>query len=120
MKTFLFRVIALTLLSGVVFAIGEKTFDWTPPDQYVDGTPLAQADIASYDIECDGTHLVNVPNVPLNTDTYQTPANTFATGTHSCVAFTVTTEGVRSEASAPVNFTVAPGQPAPPTNFAVQ
>jgi hypothetical protein len=61
-----------------------------------------------------------VPNVPLNTDTYQAAPGTFSTGTHSCVAFTVTTEGVRSGPSNTVNFTVEPGVPGAPINFAVQ
>ena len=110
----------LLLCSPLVFALGEKTFTFTPPDQYEDGTPLPQSDIASYDIECDGALLANLPNVPLNTDTYQAPQGTFATGDHACQAFTVTTEGVRSGPSNTVNFTVAPGVPSPPTSFAVQ
>jgi hypothetical protein len=104
----------------VTWAVGEKTFTFTPPTQYEDGTPLPQEKIASYDIECDGALLVNLPNVPLNTDTYQAPPGTFATGDHACVAFTVTTEGVRSGPSNTVNFTVAPGVPGAPINFAVQ
>lgn len=112
-------VIALLLLSPMVFAVGEKTFNWTPPTEYEDATPLPQSDIASYDIECDGALLVNVPNVPLNTDTYQAPPGTFSVGTHTCVAYTVTTEGVRSQPSNAVNFTVAPGVPNPPV-FVVQ
>ncbi len=113
-------LLSLLLISPLVFAIGEKTFTFTPPDSYTDGTPLPQSAIASYDIECDAALLVNLPNVPLNTDTYQAPPGTFATGDHACQAFTVTTEGVRSGPSNTVNFTVAPGVPSPPINFVVQ
>ena len=113
-------LVALLLLSPLVFAVGEKTFTWSPPTEYEDGTPLPQADIASYDIECDGALLANVLNTPLDTDSYQAPPGTFSTGTHTCVAYTWTTEGVRSNASDPVNFTVAPGKPGPPINFAVE
>lgn len=116
-KTWIFL---LLLLSPLVFAVGEKTFNFTPPTQYEDGTPMPQSAIASYDIECDGSLLVNLPNVPLNTDTYQAPAGTFATGPHACQAFTVTTEGVRSGPSNTVNFTVEPGVPGAPINFVVQ
>lgn len=112
--------LCLLLVSPLVFALGEKTFTFTPPTTYEDGTPLPQEAIASYDIECDGTLLANVPNVPLNTDSYFAPAGTFATGDHACQAFTVTTEGVRSGPSNTVNFTVAPGVPSAPINFAVQ
>lgn len=112
-------LLALLLVSPLVFAVGEKTFEWTPPTEYEDATPLPQSEIASYDIECDGTLLVNVPNVPLSTDEYQAPPGTFAVGNHSCVAYTITTEGVRSQPSNAVNFTVAPGVPNPPV-FAIQ
>jgi hypothetical protein len=126
-KTWIFL---LLLLSPLVFALGEKTFTFTPPTEYeltqyqidngLPATPLPQSAIASYDIECDGSLLVNLPNVPLNTDTYQAPAGTFATGNHACQAFTVTTEGVRSGPSNTVNFTVEPGVPGAPINFVVQ
>lgn len=120
-------LLCLLLVSPLVFAVGDKTFDWTPPDEYVKtqdqidnglpGSPLPQTAIASYDIECDGALLQNVPNTPLNTDTYQAPDGTFAVGVHSCVAFTVTILGVRSGPSNTVNFTVAPGVPNPPVLF---
>jgi len=112
--------VALLFVSPLVFAVGEKTFNFTPPTTYEDGTPLSQAEIASYDIECNGTLLVNLPNAPLNTDSYAAPPGTFAVGDHACVAFTVTTQGVRSGPSNTVNFTVAPGVPSPPINFVVQ
>ena len=110
---------ALLLLSTMVFGLGEKTFTWTPPTQYEDASPLAQSEIASYDIECDGALLTSVQNVPLDTDQYLAPPGTFAVGDHSCVAYTVTTDGVRSAPSNTVNFTVAPGTPNPPV-LAVQ
>jgi len=113
-------LLTLLLISPLVFAIGEKTFNFTPPTTYDDGTPLPQSAIASYDIECDAALLVNLLNEPLNTDTYQAPPGTFATGDHACQAFTITTEGVRSGPSNTVNFTVAPGVPSPPINFVVQ
>lgn len=122
-------ILALLLVSPLVFALGEKTFEWTPPTEYeltqdqidngLPASPLPQSEIASYDIECDGSLLANVPNNPLDTDEYQAPPGTFAVGNHSCVAFTVTTAGVRSAPSNAVNFTVAPGVPKPPV-FALQ
>jgi hypothetical protein len=114
MKKIRLFVLTMLLVSPLVFAVGEKTFNWTPPTQYEDATTLPQTEIASYDIECDGVLLVNVPNQPLDTDQYAAPPGTFATGNHSCVAYTITTEGVRSGPSNAVNFTVAPGIPNPP------
>jgi len=119
MKRISLAVIALLLLSPLVFAVGEKTFNWTPPTEYDDNTPLPQSAIASYDIECDGVLLATVPNAPQDTDTYAAPPGTFAAGDHACVAFTVTTTGSRSVASNAVNFTVTPGVPKPPV-FALQ
>ena len=117
-------LLALLLVSPLVFALGEKTFDWTPPTEYeqtqyqidngLPASPLAQAQIASYDIECDGVLLVNIPNTPLDTDSYMAPAGTFAVGDHACEAFTIATDGARSVASNTVNFTVVPGIPMPP------
>lgn len=112
-------LLTLLLVSPLVFAVGEKTFEFQPPTLYEDGTPLPQSEIASYDIECDGTLLVNLPNVPLNTDTYEAPPGTFESGDHDCIAFTVTTEGIRSGPSNTVNFTVVPGVPEAPINFVV-
>ena len=96
----------LLLVSPLVFAVGEKTFNWTPPTEYaptqsqldagLPGSPLAQQDIASYDVVCDGVLLTNIPNTPLNTDSYMAPAGTFAVGDHACEAFTITTAGERS------------------------
>lgn len=111
---------ALLLLSPLVLAVGEKTFTFTPPTEYEDGTPLPQSAIASYDIECDGSLLVNLLNIPLNREEYVAPSGTFAVGTHVCEAFTITTEGERSGPSNSVNFTVDPGVPGPPINFVVQ
>ncbi len=114
------RIIALLLISPLVFAVGEKTFTFTAPTEYEDGTPLTQQEIASYDIECDGSLLVNLLNIPLNREEYIAPPGTFAVGTHACEAYTITTEGIRSGPSNTVNFTVAPGVPGPPINFVVQ
>lgn len=112
-------LLCLLLVSPLVFAVGEKTFTFTPPTTYEDGTALPQSAIASYDIECDGSLLVNLPNAPLNTDSYFAPPGTFAAGDHACQAFTVTVDGVRSGPSNTANFTVAPGVPGPPINFVV-
>ena len=82
-------LLTLLLVSPLVFAIGEKTFTFIPPSEYeltqdqidngLPASPLPQSAIASYDIECDGSLLTNLPNVPLNTDTYQ--ARDFPQGT---------------------------------------
>lgn len=120
MRKLLLMLAVVVIYSPLVFAVGEKTFTFTPPTEYEDGSSLSQDEIASYDIECDGDLLVNLPNVPLNTDMYFAPPGTFAEGDHACNAFTVTTSGIRSGPSNTVNFTVTPGVPGEPINFAVE
>jgi len=120
-------LLALLLVSPLVFAVGEKTFNWTPPTEYVSGDPLPNVDITSYSIYCGGALLANVPNAPVDTDEYIAPPGTFAIGTHSCHATTVVEtldiDGnlvmSESEPSNVVSFTVAPDQPNPPV-LAVQ
>lgn len=111
----------VVLTSPLVFAVGEKTFTWQPPTERVDGEALPQAEIASYNIYCDGveTPIWTQPNEPLGTDTWIAPSETFARGTHSCFATTVDTEGQESDPSNIVNFTVSPARPLPPS-LAVQ
>jgi len=121
MKWFI-RILVLLLLSPLVFALGEKTFNWEPPTEREDATPLDNADIQEYRIYCDGdlTTPIHVqPNEPLNTDTWQAPAETFALGTHDCVATAVDTGGKESLVSNTVNFTVSLARPKAPI-FAVQ
>ena len=112
----LIRIAALLALSSLVFAAGNKTFDWTPPVTNTDGSVLTNAEIESYNFYCDGNAVAihNQINVPLNIDTWAAPDNTFSTGDHSCFATTVNTDGVESPPSNNVNFTVAPATPNPP------
>ncbi len=112
----LIRIAALLALSSLVFAAGNKTFDWTPPTSNTDGSVLTQGEIASYNFYCDGNTVAihNQPNVPLNTDQWNAPDNTFSTGDHSCFATTINTDGVESGPSNAANFTVAPATPNPP------
>jgi len=115
MKRMIVMALALSLLSTVVFAVGERTFSWQPPTEYDDNTPLANADIEEYRIYCDGINepLAIVPNQPLNADQYDAPPGTFSVGPHACSATTVA-GGIESAQSNIINFTVAPGIPKPP------
>lgn len=112
------KLLALILLLPltVTLADGSKTFQWTPPTQYVDGTPLNDADIASYNIYCNGSLLANVTNTG-GTDVYE--SGLLPTGTYSCTATTVTVEGVESAESNSTNFTVDPSVPEAPSGFTV-
>lgn len=122
MRKIIYLAIGLLLISPLTFAIGAKTFTWTPPTERIDASPLPNAEIAEYRIYCD-SDLVNPvrvqPNVPLDTDTWAAPDGTFAIGAHTCAATTVDTEGQESDPSNTVNFIVSSARPKAPV-FAVQ
>lgn len=117
MKKIYQLTLALLLLSPLVFAQSAKTFTWDPPTQYEDGTTLINADIAEYRIYCGGQLLATVPNEPEGTGSYVAE---LAAGDYSCTATAVTVLGVESAESNAVTFTVAPGVPNPPAQFAFQ
>ena len=104
---------ALLLLSTLVFAYGQKTFNWTPPTQNTDGSPLPDAEIGSYNIYCDGNLIGTVTNTG-NTSSWQTPVGTFPPGDYTCTATAINTAGIESAQSNAVNFTVAASVPNPP------
>lgn len=106
----------LLLIAPLVFGQASPTFTWTPPISYEDGTPLPDAEIASYNIYCNGSLLANVPNTS-NTDTYA--SGQLAVGDYVCNASTVATNGEESGLSNTANFTVDPLVPGAPTGFSV-
>lgn len=106
----------LLLCSPLVFAVESKTFTWTPPTQNTDGTPLADAEIASYNVFCNAVLLGNVPNTG-GTDTWLSPP--LPAGSYNCHATTVAISGEESDASNSVNFTVDPSKPEAPSGFSV-
>lgn len=111
-------LIVLLLLSPLVFGFQNKTFDWVPPTQNTDGSPLPNAEIGSYNIYCNGTLLGNIVNTN-GTDTWESPDGSLPPGTYDCHGTAVNTAGVESSASNTVNFIVADSVPNPPTGFSV-
>jgi len=114
----LIRVVALLLLSSLVFAQGtvQKTFTWTPPTEREDGTALPDIEIASYKIYCDGAPapIWTQTNQPGADERWEAPAGSFALGPHNCHATTVDTGGLESGPSNTVPFTVTLANPKPP------
>ncbi len=106
----------LLICSPLVFAVEPKTFDWIPPTQNTDGSPLSDAEIASYNIYCNQVVLGNVPNTG-GTDTWTSPP--LPEGTYDCWATTIAINGEESPNSNSVNFIVDPSVPGAPTNFSV-
>ena len=115
MKRLRFAAVGL-LLASLVFGVQNRTFEWTPPTEREDGTPLADSEIAEYRIYCNGEQLAIVQNLG---DTREFLSPPLAPGAYECYATAVDLAGLESGASNLVNFTVTPSRPAAPRNFTV-
>jgi hypothetical protein len=114
------RLIVLFLLgSPLVFGYQNKTFNWTPPNSYTDGSPLPQSEIASYNIYCNGSLLGSVINTA-GTDVWTSPDGSLPPGNYVCYATTVGTDAAESGPSNSVNFIVDPLIPGAPVGLTVQ
>ena len=112
-------ILALLLLTApLVFSYEQSTFDWTPPTERVDGSPLPQSEIASYNIYCNGGLLGNVVNTT-STDTWQSPQGSTPPGDYLCYATTLDTDGLESAPSNTKAFIVEPSAPGAPGGFTV-
>jgi len=124
-------VAAGVLLSAMVFGLPVKTFDWTGPDQYVDGTPIPTMDTITFEISC-GTssggpynvhYPINDPDVPPHMQDLETLVQGNP-GTYYCVNRAYSTfYDAWSANSNEINFTVVAQDlvrvPMPPTNFQI-
>ncbi len=115
---YLLRIVALLLLSSLVFAqapVG-KVFTWTGPTEREDGTPLTEAEIDKYSIYCDGASAAiwTQSNTPGFEDRWESPAGTFALGDHNCYATAIDTGGRESSPSNTVPFSVTLANPKAP------
>jgi len=106
---FVIRALALLSLSTLVFGMSSKTFTWEAPTQRENGDALPSGEIQEYIIRC-GTETGG----PYTAFRFETNANVneyasdevFDPGTYFCIARTKDTEGLISENSNEVNFTV--------------
>lgn len=103
---------ALGMLLPLTAAALTKTFTWTAPTQYTDGSPLPTAEIAGYTITC-GTRVL-----PVNGPVTSFVAD-FTPGSYTCAAVTRATNGQVSVPSMSVSFTVPLPTPNAPGAFSV-
>ena len=97
-------VIAAVLLSTLVF--GEvKTFIWTAPTEYEDGTPLLNSDIKEYQLHCNSGLDVIISNDP-RTDSWISQDTDFPPGFYTCWIHAVSQQDVHSVDSSTREFTV--------------
>jgi hypothetical protein len=116
MKRVLLRASAILLVLSLTVQADDFTISWLPPTQYTDGTPLLEQELDFYTLYINGTGVVNL-DVILGTWT----ANVTITepGTH-VLALTVTANnGVESNLSDTVNFTVGPRTPMAPVSLTI-
>lgn len=108
------RFLTLCLAFSLTLAANalEKTFTWTPPTVYADGTPLPPTQIAGYTLSC-GSLLVAIDGA------VSTHKRDFAPGSYTCSLVTRATNGQVSLPSNSVNFTVPQPRPNAPTDFSV-
>lgn len=117
LKRLIMVLVSGIMIAPLVFAIAPKTFSWVPPTEYVDGAPLPDDEIASYNIYCNSVLLANVPNTG-GTNTWT--SDPLPDGSYSCFATTIAVNGEESDPSNSANFTVLPSKPGAPTTFTVE
>lgn len=111
MKVFI-RILALLVLSPLVFGDVSKTFILIAPTERVNGDALALDEIASYKAQCGiaagGPYdffTFDNPSTGQATETYSS-GEVFPEGTYFCIATDTDTLGLISGFSNEVNFTV--------------
>lgn len=82
MRRVIRAVVVTMLLAPLVF--GEvKTFTWTAPTEYEDGTPLLNSDIKEYQLHCNSGLDVIISNDP-RTDSWVSQDTDFPPGFYTC------------------------------------
>ena len=113
----LVRLVALLLLSTLVFAI-DRTISWTPPAFNTDGSVLLEQDLDFYTVYCDGVPLVSI-DVIIGTHSAVISLDALTEGSHACVLTVTALNGQESAPSNTVNFTIGPRVPMPPTGLTI-
>lgn len=104
-------LIAVGLIAPPLLLAGTKEFTWTNPTERHDGSAFDPAtELAETRIYCNGDRSPTfvVPG-PADTFTANLPA-----GSHVCYATAVDNDGLESDASNSVTFTILPARPKPP------
>jgi hypothetical protein len=110
------RLAALALLPLISIAQADvKTFSWQRPTSYDNGTPLPTAELAGYDLTCNGA--VVATNVPGGTN--ESHARDFAPGEYSCSMRAFDIFGGVSVPSNSVSFVVPRPSPNAPAALSV-
>lgn len=121
----LILVTVIVLLTAPLWAAVEKTATWQPPNTRVNGDPLPASEIAGYDLECQrvGGAVVYATGITAGATTHTTP-EVFEAGDYTCRMRTLDTNGLVSEWSNAVGFTVgrcetSDCRPTPPRSITV-
>jgi hypothetical protein len=111
------RVIALLLVSTLVFSL-DGTVSWTPPVEYVDGTPLLEQELDFYTLYCDDVVVATIDNV-IGQRSAVVDMSALTEGSHTCALTVTALNGQESGYSNIVNFTVGPRVPGVPADLTI-
>jgi hypothetical protein len=113
-RDYLCGALALALLVlGASDAFAEtKTFAWDAPTTRDDGAPLTVDELDFYELECNGVPVTTFPGEA------ETGLVDMLNGAYTCALYAVDVDGLRSDMSNEVFFTIA-SPPSPPTDFSV-
>ncbi len=107
MKKLIFIIAAIVTIVAHADLLSKPKFAWTPPNEWVDGTPLDPAtDLSGYKIYCNQDSIVIDVNGG-NTTEYQASAGQFPQGDNECEMTAVSTLGIESERSEKKSFRLA-------------
>jgi len=113
------RVLAITLLAGLVFQIGAQEhihsaiyIQFTPGLTFEDGTPLDESQIEKYNLYCDGQFVKEYAN-DFNRQVYVS-IDDIGVGSHSC-GLSETVNGIESILSNTMDFPLGQRTPTAPT-----
>jgi hypothetical protein len=107
-------VLLVACALAIPVAAVEKTFSWTAPTAYTDGTPLPAAQIAGYTLNCSPTRTLAIAGA---VTTFKAD---FGPGSHTCALVTRAANGQVSAPSNSVNFTVPQPVPNAATGLSVE
>jgi len=106
MKRLLIIMLMVFPLISLADLPANPVFQWTPPTEFTDNTPLNPAtDLSGYQLRCDGDTIVQ-DITGGDTTSWTAPSGLFPRGDHSCVMTAISSDGISSAPSDPKAFAV--------------
>lgn len=109
-------ILALVLMASITVQADTFTISWTPPTHRVDGTPLAESELAKYSFYCDDTLLTDFQVIP---GIWEMDITITQYGAFVCGLTVWDLGGLESDMSNTLTFTVGPKAPGPVTGLTI-